>query len=168
MGGPPPDKKSNRKPLVLLGVGALAVIALVAVLLASGSKNASAGEIILEPIDSAGQSPFLAGKLNDALSKLKMPQVSIPGLPILGGAIGRRDASGVDEHHVDDDDHDDHPAPTTTAGAIAIPSVRGNAPGLYGGTGDQSACDVQQLVDFLRTNADKAKRMGRRARHRRR
>ena len=35
--------------------------------------------------------------------------------------------------------------------------MRGNAPGLYGGTGDQSACDVQQLVDFLRTNVDKGK-----------
>jgi serine/threonine protein kinase len=82
-GGPPPSspRKSNRKPLLFLGVGVVAAIAVVAVLLASGSKNASAGEIILEPVDSPGRSPFLAGKINEALSKHKMPQISIPGLP---------------------------------------------------------------------------------------
>ena len=157
MGAPPPEKKSNRKPLVLLAVGALAVIAIVAVLLASGSKDASAGEIILEPKDSPGQAPFLVGKLNDALSRLKMPQVSIPGLSILSGAVGGATRPASTSATSTTTTTTTTLAPTTTAGAVSIPSVRGNAPGLYGGTGDQSSCDVQQLVDFLRTNADKAK-----------
>jgi serine/threonine protein kinase len=162
-GGPPPGgpsppsspQKKNRKALALLGVGVIAVVALLAVLLGGGSKKASASEIILEPVDSPGRSPFLAGKLNAALSKLKLPQISIPGLPNLSGSSdGPKPSSSSAATTI---------AATTTASTTttiptgAIPSVRGNAPGLYGGTGDQSACDVQQLVDFLRTNVDKGK-----------
>src|SRR5207237_10811182 len=85
-GGGSPGRKPNRKAVALLGVGVVAVVAILAVLLAGGSKKASASEVILEPVDSPGRSPFLAGKLNAALSKLKLPQISIPGLPNLSGS----------------------------------------------------------------------------------
>ena len=152
---PPSPKPPNRKVLVMAGVGIVAVIAVVAALLLAGGKEASASEIILEPIDSPGREPFLAGKLNAALSRLKMPQISIPGLSNLSGSVGGATPSTSTAPATTI--AATTTATTTTAPPGAISSVRGSAPGLYGGTGDQTACDVQQLVDFLRDNADKAK-----------
>jgi len=41
--------------------------------------------------------------------------------------------------------------------ALAITTVAGAAPGLYGGTNELSTCDAKKLVEFLHGNADKAK-----------
>jgi hypothetical protein len=47
------------------------------------------------------------------------------------------------------------PPPQPVGGQIAPTS--GGEPGLYGGTRDSSVCDPTKLIDFLRTNADKAR-----------
>ena len=43
-----------------------------------------------------------------------------------------------------------------SGGDAAIESVTGSAPGLYGGTGDQAACDPKAMVAFLKRNPAKA------------
>ncbi len=52
------------------------------------------------------------------------------------------------------------PIPTTTAplpaGSVGLAQVRGNEPGLYGGTREMAICDPGQLVEFLEANPDKA------------
>jgi hypothetical protein len=42
-------------------------------------------------------------------------------------------------------------------GTKATESLSGSAPGLYGGTGNQSVCDATALVAFLRAHPDKAR-----------
>jgi hypothetical protein len=54
--------------------------------------------------------------------------------------------------------------PSSTPSAAASPppsqpnltSINGAAPGLYGGTKNDSACDRDKLIDFLKNNPDKA------------
>lgn len=87
------------------------------------------GEILLEPVAVETESAFttsVAVELETPLS------VALPELPI----------------------------PTTTAplpaGSVGLAQVRGNEPGLYGGTRDMQICDPEQLVEFLEANPDKA------------
>lgn len=42
-------------------------------------------------------------------------------------------------------------------GGASVESLRGSAPGLYGGTGDDAVCDVAALVAFLDANPAKAR-----------
>ena len=42
-------------------------------------------------------------------------------------------------------------------GTGTVTGVNGAQPGLYGGTQNNSSCNVQQMIDFLRNNADKAR-----------
>lgn len=48
-------------------------------------------------------------------------------------------------------------APPTSAAPGAGGHVSGSTPGLYGGTQNQAACDVEQMIGFLSANPDKAK-----------
>jgi hypothetical protein len=47
-------------------------------------------------------------------------------------------------------------APDVTGTPAGVPSVRGTAPGLYGGTQDQTACDAAAMVAYLEANPTKA------------
>jgi serine/threonine protein kinase len=46
---------------------------------------------------------------------------------------------------------------TTGTGSGTNPQLRGDAPGLYGGTRNNTSCDPAKLVSFLQTNPDKGK-----------
>lgn len=48
------------------------------------------------------------------------------------------------------------PSTTSAGAATAIASVSGGSPGLYGGTGNQSRCDVAQMSAFLQANPARA------------
>lgn len=87
------------------------------------------GEIFLEPASAVGEHPF-----TQALNALPPPEDQAPTSTTA-------------------------PADTTTTvapGTPAITKTSGAAPGLYGGTGDQTLCDAAQLVSFLEANPDKA------------
>lgn len=45
---------------------------------------------------------------------------------------------------------------TADADGTAEPEADATAPGLYGGSGDNAVCDVDQLIDFLLSEPDKA------------
>jgi hypothetical protein len=47
--------------------------------------------------------------------------------------------------------------PSSGGGAGTVTGVNAAQPGLYGGTQNNSSCNVQQMIDFLRNNADKAR-----------
>lgn len=47
-------------------------------------------------------------------------------------------------------------APTTDAHTTSIAVLTGTTPGLYGGTRDDTACDVEAMTRFLEANPDKA------------
>jgi hypothetical protein len=47
-------------------------------------------------------------------------------------------------------------ATTTTLPGVAVPSRFGGEPGLYGGTGDQTRCDKEAILQYLQQNPGKA------------
>ena len=48
-------------------------------------------------------------------------------------------------------------SPTSSGAARSVASLSGSAPGLYGGTRDNSTCDAARMVDYLNRNPDKAR-----------
>ncbi len=88
------------------------------------------GEILLEPVAVETEDGFTSSV---AVEPEAPVGVALPGLPI----------------------------PTTTAplptGSVGLAQVRGNEPGLYGGTREMEICDPDQLVEFLESNPDMAR-----------
>jgi len=88
-----------------------------------------AGEVLLEPVNAPMAEPFMptVGRGTEAA-----PTISLPSVPI----------------------------PTTSAplaqGQVALAQVAGREPGLYGGTRNAVACDVQSMISFLEQHPDKA------------
>ena len=91
--------------------------------------NLKEGEVLLEPVNAPMAEPFTPtiGQGSEVT-----PTVPLPSIPL----------------------------PTTTApmpvGQVAVPTVAGNQPGLYGGTRNAAACDPQAMISFLEANPDKA------------
>ncbi len=119
---------------------ALAIAFAVMVAACSSSADASdsatpSGEIVMEAATSAGQDPFT-------------PSVQVT-------EYADEAVAAVREDHPVAVSSPEELEESVDAGATVIVEVRGDRPGLYGGSGDQSACDTQGLVGFL--TADSAK-----------
>ncbi len=88
-----------------------------------------AGEVLLEPVGVAVADAFTE---TVAVGTEAAPSVVLPDLPL----------------------------PTTTAplapGQVPLAQIAGNEPGLYGGTRDVTACDQQQMIEFLEADPAKA------------
>jgi len=144
------------------GIAIAVVVALIGVALAMGGDDdddqpTAAGEIFLEPIAEVGRDPFTesvaappptpptippnapvtiqpAGPQGPAITAPALPGGTGTTLPTGGPTSGPSDG-----------------------GTATIPVIRGNTPGLYGGTRDQSSCNQQQMIDFLNANPSKAR-----------
>lgn len=128
--------------MIAIGVLVALVVATVGfvVLRDDDAALVAAGELFLEPIDAEGPDPFtapVADNPDDALRDFAADT---------GAGADETTTTGA-------------PDTTTTTGAGVVDrpqAVRGSEPGLYGGTQREGSCDPEQLVDFLRSNADKA------------
>jgi hypothetical protein len=90
------------------------------------TTTAATGEIFLQPIGDNGPDPF------GASVAAATPKSTIP--PVRPST----------------------PGTTTGGGAVAITSVSGGTPGLYGGTLNQQSCDKEKMIDYLEANPAKA------------
>lgn len=93
------------------------------------SADQAAGEIFLEPAATVGPEPF---------SETSYESETIPTSSSSTTATTAVATTG------------------STAGATAVVALPGDRVGLYGGTGNQSRCDVQQMTAFLRANPSQA------------
>lgn len=131
---PGPPKKSRKGLLVAFLVLVVAAMlgaagALVIVLVNDDEDEPTGDPVTLEPVESPGQSPFVAGSGFTATTALSSAAV---------------DAANAINSDLEVDD--------ATGGRVAS----GTEPGLYGGTMDEQACDPFQLADFLETEPEKA------------
>ncbi len=134
--------KSNKTPL-LIGAAVLAVVAIVgAFLFLSGGdddETASEAEIFLEAVEEPGPDPF-----TDSVDTNTAPQPA----RLIGPSLFNQGSSTTTS------------APgstsTTAANSAVIRTVPATAPGLYGGTRNNAACDVEQMISFLQANPEKA------------
>jgi hypothetical protein len=124
---------------------ALAVFAVVALIASvaggvwwyqSRSDTDKTAEVFLEAADDEGPDPFT--------ENLSQP-AAVPLRPVparLASAVSSTTSAQT----------------ATTAGlAVSGSRQRGDAPGLYGGTGDNARCDTNQLISFLEDNQAKAR-----------
>ena len=122
-----PGPKHRRWPLILAAIAVL-LIASGAVYLLLGSGDDADAEVILQPVASTGQDPF-----TDSVANMKVDELTSNGENIAGDPV-----EGVE------------------GGGSSVESVSGSTPGLYGGTENESVCDPQAMIDFLKANPDKA------------
>lgn len=140
---PPPGPGGRGTPggrnrnLVIAGIAAVVLLVAVgAVLVLTGDDKASA-DVLLEPVGVEVPDPFTATVAigEEALD----PTAATSTASTTSGGTG----------------------PTTTTPRAPSPgagggAVVGSAPGLYGGTQDQTSCDPEKLVNFLESDPDKA------------
>lgn len=115
-------------------VGVVVVLALVAgafVIVTQLSDDEAEASVLLEPISSTGPDPF-----------------SEPVAPEAGGSLLAYAESGAPGQDAGDDEDDDRRG--------VYKAADGSVPGLYGGSLDEEACDVEQLQAFLSVEDDKA------------
>ncbi|PRY02284.1 DUF6777 domain-containing protein [Allonocardiopsis opalescens] len=130
-GPPPPPPRSGRGLIIGLSavVVVLAVVAVIAVVVVFRAEEPEL--VVLEPVGQSQANDFFGNldPLGDSLAQ--GVSVTYPGYPQVASGSG-----------------------TLLAGGLAS----GSDPGLYGGTQDDSSCDVEQLVAFLTdpANADRA------------
>src|SRR5437763_17027950 len=100
---------------------------------------------------------FIAGVIPDAVL------ATMTSMEVEAGEICRAPAGdpGPDSFTSNAGPGDSSLTPGTVApgggGTGTVTGVNGAQPGLYGGTQNNSSCNVQQMIDFLRNNADKAR-----------
>lgn len=95
-----------------------------------GTGNAAGDAVVLQGVDSVEIDPF-----TDSVATAQFASFSTDAADAVASAL-----SGFD------------------AAADAMRTIPGDAPGLYGGTGDDATCDLGQLNEYLAdpANADKA------------
>ncbi len=131
-GGSAEDGSGGRRwvlPVVLVVVVAL-VAAGVTFVVAGGGDEAAAESVTLEPVASAGADPF-----TDSVAVNEVTE-----FPETVSAVIEETAGEL-----------------TTDEATGTLVAAGGTPGLYGGTRDDSACDVAALTAFLADPANEAK-----------
>jgi hypothetical protein len=111
---------------VLVGLLVVALVAVGLVVLGDDDEQAGAGEIFLEPAATMGDDPFSDASFEADTIPTSAPSTTEP------------------------------PRSTTTGSSTAVRSVPGGQVGLYGGTGNQSRCDVDGMSAFLQRSPDQA------------
>ena len=112
----------------------------------------AAAEVLLEPIGSAGPDPF-----SDPLAP--QPTGSLLAYAEQGAPPAEDQATTVDEEAPtvgEEEAAGSSERDATGEDGPAYMSVDGSVPGLYGGSLDESSCDVDQLVAFLGAEPEKA------------
>ena len=149
---PPPGagpSAPNKKRNLLIAVAGAAVIALIAglVLISRDDKESAetvggAAEIFLEPATAVGDDPFTATvDTNSAPAPVRLRPPHTP--PQTTATSTTTPQTTV--------------APTTTAVPTqTVRSVSATAPGLYGGTRNNAACDQELMISYLTDNPAKA------------
>jgi hypothetical protein len=131
-----PRGDSTRRAMVFLGVALLAVIAVAGgFLVMRDDEKAGAAEVFLEPVSSTGANPFTSSVAAPAPSSTVRRSTTTTQRSTSTSASNRS---------------------TTTQARNTVTSFGGATPGLYGGTQNNSSCDVEQLVGFLQANPAKA------------
>ena len=126
--GPRPGQQPWwRQPITIAGALAVVVALAAGFLVLSGGQ--AEAEVILEPTAAAGSDPFTESVASDAVGELVSASSELAGDPVEGISGGDR----------------------------SIESIEGAAPGLYGGTEKEAACDPEAMVAFLEQSPDKAK-----------
>ncbi|MGQ0618008.1 MAG: DUF6777 domain-containing protein [Acidimicrobiia bacterium] len=110
-------------------------------------QAAGDGEIFLQAVSEVGPDPFTA-----SVAAPPPPSTVPAGTPItLGPSTGSDPPPTAPVFS-------SGPTPgAASGGALRVTARSGATPGLYGGTQDQSSCDVQAMIDFLVDNAAKAR-----------
>lgn len=129
-----PELKTSNRMYAFIAAGVALLLIGGVLIFTSGSKDsitsAEPGEIFLEPADAPGEAPFTESvDTNTAPAPVQLMSATSP-------APDNAPAGGSER--------------------TGVRSVQGVAPGLYGGTNRESACDVEKLIDFLQANPDKA------------
>ncbi len=129
-------------------------------------RIAAAGEVFLEPADSTGPDPFTPSvDTNTAPPPVLIePVVTVPTVPSTTSAPGAETSTTSTNSTVATS------TVTTTTATTAAPAspdpggvrtVNAAAPGLYGGTQDDSSCDQEAMIDFLTDTPEKRRSPGR-------
>jgi hypothetical protein len=168
---PPPAPAAHRKrpawlvPVVAACVAVVAIVAAVVVMTRDDDTSTSAGpgEIFLEEATSNGRDPFTPSvDTNTAPPPVILEPVAVtastttlapttlaPTTTSVGAtttAAGTTTTIAITTTGVS----------TTTLPGLPVRTVNGAAPGLYGGTQDNAACDPEQMISFLMASPDKA------------
>jgi len=98
-----------------------------------------AGEVFLEPAGTPGPDSFTDRVLEAAVVSTTAPIVTTTASPSTTSTTAASQTTG-----------------TTEAAPLALVSMEGGEPGLYGGTQDQSRCDKEAIVSFLEQNPEMA------------
>lgn len=134
---------NNRLYAIIAAV--VAVLLIGGVLVFTGGdkhlQGTAPGEVFLEPADYPGEAPFTASvDTNTAPAPAQIP--TAPSATTSTAPSATPSATTAESPAA--------PEP------VGMRSVQGPAPGLYGGTQDESACDAAKLIDFLLSNPNKA------------
>jgi hypothetical protein len=140
---PAPPRGRRGLPTWLLSLvgllGGMLTVAVFVIRLMSGQPEAPTaagpGEIFLEPAAATGPDPF-----TPSIATASAPPASQSAPP---STIASADPSTAR-------------ASATASAAIAVRTIPGGTVGLYGGTKNNTACDMEQLITFLEQNPDKA------------
>lgn len=136
----PGTPSGRNRTLLIAGIAAVVLLVAVgAVLVLTGGDEASA-DVLLEPVGVEVPDPFTATVAigEEALD----PTAATTTAPATTGTTTADGSTSTTTRA---------PSPGAGGGAVV-----GSAPGLYGGTQDQTSCDPEKLVNFLESDPDKA------------
>ncbi len=141
-GQPPPRRRRKLwvLPLVLVLLFGGAIGAIVATR-DSTPDGPNANELVAEPISSLGENVFTQ-PVTPPVETLSAKDPKLSGLEAKIGELPKLKLPALN---------------LPGLGSGTAPRISGETPGLYGGTNLLSVCDAKKLVDFLTTNADKAR-----------
>ena len=141
----PGGGSGRNRGLLIAGIAAVVLLVAVGVVLVLTRGDEASADVLLEPVGVEVPDPFTTTSAigEEALD----PTAATSTAPATTGAGGSSGSS----------------APASTTSTTRAPSpgagggaVVGSAPGLYGGTQDQTSCDPEKLVNFLESDPDKA------------
>ncbi|MEU8570072.1 DUF6777 domain-containing protein [Streptomyces pathocidini] len=99
----------------------------------TGRESGKGGELFLQGASSKGPDPFTDSTAKDS----SLPSATPTASPSPGPSDGQTGGQ--------------------TGGPNTVRSVRGSAPGLYGGRRDEASCDVEKQIDYLTSDRAKAR-----------
>jgi hypothetical protein len=131
-----PSWRNGRFWALIAAAVAVVVAAVLVVVLVVDKKPASGAEVFLESAGSAGNDPFTPSVA------VPQPQTAAPQSPPAAPQSPAPAPSSQSQ-------------PPGSAAPMAVRTVSGGEPGLYGGTRNLSSCDTELLINYLGQNPDK-------------